>query len=377
MIKVRNLTKNYGNVKAVKDISFDVEMGHVYGFLGPNGAGKSTTMNMICGCLAPTEGSVEIDGCDILEDAVEAKRHIGYLPEIPALYMDMTPYEMLEFVGRAKKLSGEELYDEIDYVMEKTKIAEVEGRLIKNLSKGYRQRVGIAVALMGDPDIIILDEPTVGLDPLQILEIRDLIRELGEEHTVILSSHILQEISAVCDRVIMISRGTIVANDTLENLLSKSDNNAKKLKVETKGSDESIREVLAQVAGVSGVDISGMETKTVVTRFADGELKSDAVVLALSGSGLPILSITEEQTSLEDVFVQLAGESLDAGAAMAAEQAEKKNMKKGKKIIVESERGAAYYDEEYAEVDESEDENEKSSLFKRKRKKPENEEEKD
>ncbi len=377
MIKVRDLTKNYGNVKAVKGISFDVEMGHVYGFLGPNGAGKSTTMNMICGCLAPTEGSVTIDGCDILEDAVEAKRHIGYLPEIPALYMDMTPYEMLEFVGQAKKLSGDELYDEIDYVMEKTKITEVEGRLIKNLSKGYRQRVGIAVALMGDPDIIILDEPTVGLDPLQILEIRDLIRELGEEHTVILSSHILQEISAVCDRVIMISRGTIVANDTLENLLNKADDSAKKLKVETKGTDGSIREALSQIGEISDVDISGMETKTVVIKFADGELKSDAVVLALSGAGLPILSITEEQTSLEDVFVQLAGESLDAGAAMAAEQAEKKNIKKGKKKIVESERGAAYYEEEYAEVDESEDENEKTSLFKRKRRKSEDEEDKD
>lgn len=374
MINVRNLTKNYGNVKAVKGISFDVEMGHVYGFLGPNGAGKSTTMNMICGCLAPSEGSVTIDGCDILEDAVEAKSHIGYLPEIPALYMDMTPYEMLEFVGAAKKLSGDELYDEIDYVMEKTKITDVEDRLIKNLSKGYRQRVGIAVALMGDPDIIILDEPTVGLDPLQIMEIRDLIRELGEEHTVILSSHILQEISAVCDRVIMISRGTIVADDSLENLLKTADDGTKKLKIETKGTDEDIIAALENYKDAVSVDISGMETKTALLKYKDGAIKSDEVILAFTGAGLPVLSVTEEQTSLEDIFVSLAGESLDAGAAMAAEQAEKKNVKKGKKIIVESERGAAYYEEEYAEVDD-EDESEKVTLFSRKKHKKTDEEE--
>lgn len=374
MINVRNLTKNYGNVKAVKGISFDVEMGHVYGFLGPNGAGKSTTMNMICGCLAPSEGSVTIDGCDILEDAVEAKSHIGYLPEIPALYMDMTPYEMLEFVGAAKKLSGDELYDEIDYVMEKTKITDVEDRLIKNLSKGYRQRVGIAVALMGDPDIIILDEPTVGLDPLQIMEIRDLIRELGEEHTVILSSHILQEISAVCDRVIMISRGTIVADDSLENLLKTADDGTKKLKIETKGTDEDIIAALENYKDAVSVDISGMETKTALLKYKDGAIKSEEVILAFTGAGLPVLSVTEEQTSLEDIFVSLAGESLDAGAAMAAEQAEKKNMKKGKKIIVESERGAAYYEEEYAEVDD-EDESEKVTLFSRKKHKKTDEEE--
>lgn len=352
LIKVRNLTKNYGGVKAVRGISFDAEAGHVYGFLGPNGAGKSTTMNMICGCLAPTEGSVTIDGCDILEDAVEAKSHIGYLPEIPALYMDMTPFEMLEFVGRAKKIPTAELYDEIDYVMEKTKITDVEDRLIKNLSKGYRQRVGIAVAIMGDPDIVILDEPTVGLDPLQILEIRDLIRELGEEHTVILSSHILQEISAVCDRVIMISQGSIVANDTLENLLAQADDGTKKLKIETKGADEDIRNALKDVSDVVSVDISGMATKSVVIKLGRANTKSDAVVLAFTAADLPILSITEEQSSLEDVFVRLAGESLDVGAATAKEAEEPK---KGKKIKVASERGAAYYEEEYAEVDEEED----------------------
>ncbi len=289
MIEVKSLTKNYGPVAAVKGISFTVEKGHVYGFLGPNGAGKSTTMNMICGCLAPSDGEITINGFDIIDDAVEAKSCIGYLPEIPPLYLDMTPLEMLEFVGRAKKLRGAELYDHIEEIMDKTKITDVADRLIKNLSKGYRQRVGIAIALMGDPDVIILDEPTVGLDPLQIMEIRDLIRELGEEHTVILSSHILQEIVAVCDYVIMISQGNIVASDTLDNLLG---------------------------------------------------------------------DVEDKNAALEELFVRLAGESLDAGAAYAMEKEamrqEKAPKRTGRKIKVQSSKGAAYYDEEYAEDEEPE-----------------------
>ena len=284
LIEVKNLSKKYGPVPAVKDISFTVKEGYIYGFLGPNGAGKSTTMNMICGCLATTEGQISVNGHDIVDDAVEAKRCIGYLPELPPLYTDMTPYEYLEFVGMAKGLRKEALYDEMEYVMDKTGITEVADRLIKNLSKGYKQRVGIAQAIMGDPDIIILDEPTVGLDPIQIIEIRELIRELGEEHTVILSSHILQEIEAVCNRVIMISKGTIVADDTLENLT--------------------------------------------------------------------------KNESLEDVFVRLAGESLDAGAAYAmeklaaAEEKEKLSKKGKKKIVTDSTRGAAYYEEVYVDEDE-------------------------
>lgn len=281
MIEVKNLTKNYGAIPAVKDISFTVEAGKIYGFLGPNGAGKSTTMNMITGCLAPSFGDVKINGLDIYEDAVEAKKSIGYLPEIPPLYTDMTPFEYLEFVGRAKGLKKAELYDEIERVMEKTKILDVSSRLIRNLSKGYRQRVGIAQAILGDPEYIILDEPTVGLDPLQIIEIRDLIASLAKDHAVILSSHILQEISAVCDHVIMISQGKVVASDTMENLLGKGE-------------------------------------------------------------------------TLEEVFIRLAGESLDAGAAWAAvNKKEEKPEKRGKKVIVDDEeRGAAYYTEVY------EDENE-------------------
>lgn len=218
MIKVENLSKNYGSFPALKSISFTVEEGHIYGLLGPNGAGKSTTMNIIAGCLAPTEGKVTVNGCDVLDDPIGAKKSIGYLPEIPPLYLDMTAFEYLEFVGEAKGLRGEALYDDMEYVMEKTGILEVSDKLMKKLSKGYRQRVGIAQAIIANPSIIILDEPTVGLDPLQIIEIRNLISSLAEEHTVILSSHILQEISAVCDRVIMISKGEIVANETLEAL---------------------------------------------------------------------------------------------------------------------------------------------------------------
>ncbi len=356
MIEVKNLTKNYGPVAAVKGISFTVEKGHIYGFLGPNGAGKSTTMNMITGCLAPTSGEVTIGGYDIIDDAVSAKSCIGYLPEIPPLYTDMTPFEMLEFVGRAKKIKKAELYDEIEAVMEKTGILEVADRLIKNLSKGYKQRVGIAIALMGNPDIIILDEPTVGLDPIQILEVRDLIRELGEDHTVILSSHILQEISAVCDYVIMISKGTIVAADTLENLLAQT-SDKKRIKVETTGSEDAIRAALAGVAGITSLTVTeGEKASVIIETDKDADIR-EKVILALTSGGHALLSIVEEHSSLEDVFVRLAGESLDAGAAYAMEKEAKKQAKaekkSGKKIRVESSLGGAYYDEKYV-ADESE-----------------------
>ncbi len=371
MIEVKNLTKNYGPVAAVKGISFTVEKGHIYGFLGPNGAGKSTTMNMITGCLAPTDGEITIGGCDIIDDAVEAKRCIGYLPEMPPLYSDMTPFEMLEFVGRAKKIKKAELYDEIEAVMEKTGIIDVADRLIRNLSKGYKQRVGIAVALMGNPDIIILDEPTVGLDPIQIMEVRDLIRELGEDHTVILSSHILQEISAVCDYVIMISKGTIVASDTLENLLSQT-SDVKRIKVETTGTEEELRAVLSDIGGINNISVTeGEKTSLVIETSKDADIR-EKIILALTGSGHSLISIVEEHSSLEDVFVRLAGESLDAGAAYAMEKEAKRKEKtegrSGKKVKVESSLGPAYYDEEFAadpedEEPESEDNEEYSPLF--------------
>ena len=211
MIKVEHLTKYYGDFLAVDDLSFQIAEGHVYGFLGPNGAGKTTTMNIMTGCLSPTSGSVTVGGFDILAEPEQAKRLIGYLPEQPPLYLNETPLEYLRFVGEAKGLRGEELDRQVSEVIGQVKIREVAHRRISALSKGYRQRVGIAQALLGSPKVIILDEPTVGLDPLQIIEIRDLIRQLGQAHTVILSSHILSEVQAICEKILIIAHGKLLA----------------------------------------------------------------------------------------------------------------------------------------------------------------------
>lgn len=221
MIRVEHLTKCYGNFLAVDDLSFDIDDGHVYGFLGPNGAGKSTTMNIMTGCLSPTAGKVTIDGHDILDEPETAKRRIGYLPEQPPLYVNETPEEYLEFVGEAKGLRGAELKAQMEDVIVRTGIGNVRNRLISALSKGYRQRVGIAQALLGNPGTIILDEPTVGLDPIQIIEIRDLIKNLGQTHSVIFSSHILSEVQAICETVLIINRGKLVANMDAKKRISK------------------------------------------------------------------------------------------------------------------------------------------------------------
>ena len=218
MIKVEHLTKRYGDFTAVDDLNFEINDGHVYGFLGPNGAGKSTTMNIMTGCLSASEGKVLIDGFDIFEQPKEAKKHIGYLPELPPLYMNETPYEYLRFVGEAKGLKEPELDKQIQEVLQKTRTENMQDRKISKLSKGYRQRVGIAQALLGNPKVIILDEPTVGLDPMQIIEIRELIKELGKEHTVILSSHILSEVQTICEKILIINKGKLIAFDTPEKL---------------------------------------------------------------------------------------------------------------------------------------------------------------
>ena len=331
-----------------------MEKGHIYGFLGPNGAGKSTTMNMITGCLAATSGTITIDGHDIYSEAIEAKRHIGYLPEQPPLYMDMTPFEYLSFVGRAKGLSKAELYDQMETVMEKTGITDVADRLIRNLSKGYKQRVGIAQAILGDPDVIILDEPTVGLDPIQIVEIRQLIQDLGREHTVILSSHILQEISAVCDWVIMISKGKIVASDTMENLLASAADSANIIKLETEGDADAVQEALQKIPGVKNVSISEKNGRLSVAVETEPDVQiGDDIFMALRHAGLPVHSMTDGgsggQNALEELFIHLAGESLDAGAAYAAEKAakkEKKEKKSEKNPVGETTLGSAYYSEE-------------------------------
>lgn len=258
MITVEHLTKRYGDVTAVEDISFTIEDGHIYGFLGPNGAGKSTTMNIMTGCLAATSGEVKIDGYDIFEQARQAKQLIGYLPEIPPLYTDETPEEYLRFVAEAKGLPKRGIAAEIARVMEETRLTEMGDRLIRNLSKGYRQRVGIAQALLGNPRYIILDEPTVGLDPLQIIEIRDLIRELGQKHTVILSSHILSEVQAICESVLIIAHGKLVAFDTPQNLeRALAANNRLLLTAET--DEAGLRAILDSQPVVSSYTVEGEE----------------------------------------------------------------------------------------------------------------------
>ena len=242
MIEVSNLTKKYGKHEAVKNLSFHVEKGQIYGFLGPNGAGKSTTMNVITGYLCATEGTVTVNGYDTFKEPEKAKAQIGYLPELPPLYPDMTVTEYLKFVAKLKKIAKSERKTMIDEAMELTGITDVSSRLIKNLSKGYKQRVGLAQAILGYPEVIILDEPTVGLDPKQIIEIRDLIKKLGEKHTVILSSHILSEVSAVCDQIMIMSHGQLVANDTPDNLANLlSENHSSELHI--KGTPEQLEKV--------------------------------------------------------------------------------------------------------------------------------------
>ena len=255
MIEVSNLVKKYGDHTAVDHLSFQIEKGKIYGFLGPNGAGKSTTMNMITGYIASTEGKVMIDGHDILEEPEAAKKCIGYLPEMPPLYFDMTVLEYMKFAADLKKIPRNQKDKQIKEVMDMVKITDMKDRLIKNLSKGYRQRVGLAQAILGYPEVIILDEPTVGLDPKQIIEIRDLIKGLKQKHTVILSSHILSEVRAVCDYVLIISHGKLVASDTPDNLerLAAGSNS---LLMKIKGEKDTIRKALETIEGVTGVEMS-------------------------------------------------------------------------------------------------------------------------
>lgn len=314
MIQVSHLTKYYGDFLAVNDLSFDIQDGHVYGFLGPNGAGKSTTMNIMTGCLSPTDGTVRIGGFDILEQPEQAKRLIGYLPEQPPLYPGETPQEYLTFVGEAKGLRGKELREEIDSAVESAGIESVRDRLIGTLSKGYRQRVGIAQALLGKPQVIILDEPTVGLDPIQIIEIRDFIKELGRTHTVILSSHILSEVQAVCEQVLIISKGKLVAFDTPENLekllLSSS---GVTFQVEAKKEDA--ERILARTEGLSGWETNEADGVCGVTaHLADGQdakAVCGKLTMAFAAKGLPVFEMRTKKANLEDVFLELT----ESGAA--------------------------------------------------------------
>lgn len=308
MIEVKNLTKKYGEHLAVDDLSFTVEKGQILGFLGPNGAGKSTTMNILTGYISATEGSVLINGHDIFLEPEEAKKCIGYLPELPPLYQDMTVKEYLNFVADIKKVKKAEKTRMIHKVMGMTKITDVSERLIKHLSKGYKQRVGLAQAIIGFPDVIILDEPTVGLDPMQIIEIRDLIKELSKEHTIILSSHILSEISAICDKVMIINKGKLIVSDTPANI-SKHIGASNGLHLEVKGRADTIKEALNTISEITRLDIETTKGEFVKVSAYSAEEDDirEAVFYALSDARCPILDMRSSSMSLEDIFLELTG----------------------------------------------------------------------
>ena len=307
MIEVNNLVKRYGDHTAVDHLSFKIEKGKIYGFLGPNGAGKSTTMNMITGYIASTEGTVTIDGHDILEEPEQAKKCIGYLPEMPPLYFDMTVLEYMNFAADLKKIPKDKKKSMVEEVMEMVKISDMRNRLIKNLSKGYRQRVGLAQAILGYPEVIILDEPTVGLDPKQIIEIRDLIKNLKKKHTVILSSHILSEVSAVCDYVLIISHGKLVASDTPDNL-SKLAQGSNTLSLLVKGDRDHIRILLGEIPGIREISITASKEQEGWEVNLSTEESTDIreeVFFKMADNHYPILEMKSKKVSLEEIFLEL------------------------------------------------------------------------
>lgn len=307
MIEVNHLTKFYGDHKAVDNISFSVKDGTVCGFCGPNGAGKSTTMNIMTGCLSATEGTVTIGGYDIFEQPMEAKKLIGYLPEQPPLYLEETPREYLRFIAEAKKVPRENLEDEIERVMNETQISDVADRLIKNLSKGYKQRVGIAQTLLGNPKVIILDEPTVGLDPIQVVEIRDLIKNLGKKHTVILSSHILSEVQQMCDEIIIIAKGKLIAYDTTENL-EKMLQPKVMLEIHTDAAQEESEEVLSTIDGIEKAEYSEEDglLKVLITTVPEKELEIRKILSRkFAAIDRAVLKNDKVKANLEEIFIEL------------------------------------------------------------------------
>lgn len=307
MIEIDNLVKKYGEHVAVDHLSLTVEPGKIYGFLGPNGAGKSTMMNIITGYLGATSGTVTINGHDIFKEPEEAKKCVGYLPEIPPLYTDMTVLEYLNFVAELKKLEKGLRKRYVEESMETTGILDVKNRMIRNLSKGYRQRVGFAQAILGYPEIIILDEPTVGLDPKQIIEIRDLIRKLGEKHTVILSSHILTEISAVCDHVFIISKGKLVASDSTENLLEQM-SGAQEIELIVRRESAHAQELLEEIEYVEHVQIKDEQEGRILVRAKTGTDVREEVFRQMAENHIPVLEMHTVTKSLEDVFLQITQE---------------------------------------------------------------------
>ncbi|MEE0946989.1 MAG: ATP-binding cassette domain-containing protein [Acutalibacteraceae bacterium] len=342
MIEVSGLSKRYGNHLAVKDANFSIKKGEVVGFLGPNGAGKSTIMNILTGYLSLTQGKVEIDGFDIMTDPELAKKRIGYLPEIPPLYLDMTVREYLYFIYDLKKVKFPK-EPHIDEIIKLVRITEVEERLIKNLSKGYRQRVGIAGALVGNPDVLILDEPTVGLDPKQIIEIRELISKLGRNHTIILSSHILSEVQAVCKRVIIINRGNIIADDTPENL-SKALSSDHSLIARVMGKSEDVEAAINSVRNVYSIECLGeLEAGSKDYRIVPADncdIRGELIKRLAEKNKLTLLSLTSNALTLEQIFLRLTGED-DMGNFFKEEQPVEQTVE----------------EEETYETDESEEEN--------------------
>lgn len=328
MIQVKNLVKRYGGHVAVDDLSFMVEPGKIYGFLGPNGAGKTTTMNIMTGYVAADGGTVVIDGHDILKEPLQAKACIGYLPEVPPLYPDMTVRELLLFVAELKKVARAERKEQVNELMEKLALADVQNRLIKNLSKGYRQRLGLAQALVGNPKVLILDEPMVGLDPKQIVAIRNLIKGLAGEHTVILSSHILSEISAVCDHILIISKGKFVDSGTPDELQKKMQGSAELL-VTVIGEREQARMVLEGLEGISGVSFEdGAEESSILIRIMvkeNTDIRKE-ISVALSGAGMPVLSMKRSEKSLEDIFLELTGHEEETSAEAGEEETDESDI---------------------------------------------------
>lgn len=307
MIQVEDLVKRYGGHTAVDHLSFTVDKGQIYGFLGPNGAGKSTTMNVMTGYIAANSGTVKINGYDILKESEKAKQCIGYLPEMPPLYTDMTVWEYLLFVAELKKVPKRGRISHVEEIVEKIKLEEMCDRLIRNLSKGYKQRVGLAQALIGDPEVLILDEPMVGLDPKQIIEMRDLIKSLAESHTVILSSHILSEVSAVCDHIMIMSNGKLAASGSPEELQDMMHVKVE-LEITVLGSEEQADEILGNMDQVSTYHIDPAEEEGTVRIMVDTVENTDIrkeLSLALSGAGMPILSMNRAEKSLEDIFLKL------------------------------------------------------------------------
>ncbi len=325
MIEVQGLTKRYGSKVAVDDISFTVNEGEILGFLGPNGAGKSTTMNILTGYLSSDIGSVKIGDADILDDPMEAKKKIGYLPENPPLYLDMTVKEYLDFVYDLKKVKIPRKRH-INEICELVKITDVYNRIIKNLSKGYKQRVGLAQALIGNPNVLILDEPTVGLDPKQIIEIRNLIKKLGKKHTVILSSHILPEIQAVCDRVIIINRGKIVADDTAENLSANMSDDHHHL-VTIEGPENEVYKTLSTIPGMKEVTTLGNRGNGMFEYSLEAKEGADIrreLFKRMAGRNWPIMALKSTELTLEDIFLKLVSSDVTAEKLLPSPETKKK-----------------------------------------------------